>query len=141
MLQSSFAHMAGRIDPPSSLTAMDAEELKRKATSENLIVARDGANLLGSVFCRDETPWLYIGKLGVWPHLQGAGVGSRLMAQAERLALEKGLSGLELETRIELTENHAYFGRLGFQKVGADAHAGFDRPTSIRMRKRFEPEN
>ncbi|SLN34598.1 hypothetical protein ROH8110_01726 [Roseovarius halotolerans] len=46
-----------------------------------------------------------------------------------------GLSGLELETRIELTENHETFRRLGFVKSGEGAHKGFERSTYIIMRK------
>lgn len=42
---------------------------------------------------------------------------------------------LELETRIELLENHATFAALGFVRVTESAHPGFSRPTSITMRK------
>ena len=42
---------------------------------------------------------------------------------------------LLLETRIELTGNHAAFARMGFEKVGEKAHPGFARPTSITMEK------
>jgi hypothetical protein len=41
---------------------------------------------------------------------------------------------LELETRIELTENHAAFARMGFIKTAETSHEGFDRTTSIVMR-------
>jgi phosphinothricin acetyltransferase len=41
---------------------------------------------------------------------------------------------LELETRIELTENHATFARMGFIKTAETAHPGYERPTSIKMR-------
>ena len=38
-----------------------------------------------------------------------------------------------METRIELTENHATFARLGFVKTAETAHPGYDGPTSITM--------
>lgn len=34
-----------------------------------------------------------------------------------------------------LVENHEAFAALGFAKVAQSAHPGFDRPTSITMRK------
>jgi hypothetical protein len=40
-----------------------------------------------------------------------------------------------LQTRVELVENHAAFSRMGFAKTGESAHPGYDRPTSITMRR------
>ena len=76
-------------------------------------------------------------KLAVWPERQGQGTGHRLMQAAEDLARRSGLAALELETRIELTENHTTFAALGFVKTAELAHAGYDRPTYIRMQKRL----
>lgn len=45
------------------------------------------------------------------------------------------LPALELETRVELTENHHVFSRLGFTIVGAGSHEGYDRPTDFLLRK------
>ena len=50
---------------------------------------------------------------------------------AETRARALGLPVLELQTRVELTENHAAFRALGFAQTGATAHPGFDRPTSL----------
>jgi MoxR-like ATPase len=53
----------------------------------------------------------------------------------EALARANGRRFVELEARIELTENHETFAALGFSRVAESAHPGFDRPTSITMRK------
>jgi hypothetical protein len=37
--------------------------------------------------------------------------------------------------RVELQQNQSIFLSRGFQEIGREAHAGFDYPTSIRMRK------
>jgi ribosomal protein S18 acetylase RimI-like enzyme len=58
-----------------------------------------------------------------------------LMGEVERLARETGRTAIELETRVELTENHRTFESLGFEKVSEHAHEGYDRPTYIRMRR------
>ena len=134
LLHRSFAYMDGRIDPPSSLHRLTVAGLQEKARDETLILAHHDGRVVGCMFCRNEMPWLYVGKVAVEADLQGQGIGARLFDRAFEMAKRDGFEGLELETRVELIENHATFGKLGFVKVGEDAHAGYDRPTSIRMR-------
>lgn len=70
-------------------------------------------------------------------HARGKGVARAMMAAAESLARGHGRAFLELQTRVELIENHATFRALGFEKVAETAHPGYDRSTSITMRKRL----
>ena len=86
-------------------------------------------------FAQERADGLYVGKLAVAPDCQRRGIGRRLMQAVERLALDRGKAALELQTRIELTANHAAFARLGFHETGRTAHEGYARPTSITMRK------
>ena len=134
LLMASYAYMDGRIDPPSSLLAMTADDLAEKAASERLIVATVDGGLVGCLFCRPQAGWLYVGKMAVEPGQQRSGVGRTLIAEARRMAASAGLQGLELETRIELVENHQTFGRLGFVRVGEQSHAGYSTATSVTMR-------
>jgi phosphinothricin acetyltransferase len=46
---------------------------------------------------------------------------------------------LELQTRVELIENHNTFSALGFEKVAETAHPGYSRPTSITMQRAVRP--
>ncbi|WP_181315778.1 GNAT family N-acetyltransferase [Rhizobium sp. JAB6] len=135
LILTSFAYMNGRIDPPSSALALTAETLKTKAFSEIAYVALYGEQLVGCIFCRPEAESLYVGKLAVLPAAQGKGIGKRLLGLAETTARELGLKALRLETRIELVDNHATFAAWGFRKAAENRHAGFDRTTSIEMRK------
>jgi hypothetical protein len=59
------------------------------------------------------------------------------MDAAEKHARDTGLAYLELETRIELTENHETFAAMGFIKTAEHAHSAYDHPTSITMRKQL----
>ena len=57
-----------------------------------------------------------------------------LLQRMDSDEVTRRVQDLELQTRIELTENQATFGRMGFVKTAETAHEGFDRPTSITMR-------
>jgi GNAT superfamily N-acetyltransferase len=134
LILAAFAYMETRINPPSSALRLTAKSMKADADKSALLLAERGDELVGCVFAQVKGDALYIGKLAVRPGLQGAGIGRRLVDAARAEARRLGLPMLELQTRVELTENHATFARMGFVKTGEEAHAGFDRPTSITMR-------
>jgi GNAT superfamily N-acetyltransferase len=135
LLRSAYAYMDGRIDPASSLLRMDEAQLEAKSLDETLILALDDRGLVGCLFAALRDDCVYVGKLAVDASARRRGVARALMQAAEALARTNGLAFVELETRIELPENHATFAALGFAKVGETAHLGYDRPTSITMRK------
>jgi GNAT superfamily N-acetyltransferase len=91
------------------------------------------------VFTYPKDDALYVHKLAVRTALQGKGLGAALMGAARAEAVLRGLTHLELQTRVELTENHEAFARMGFVKTGENAHEGYARPTSITMRARLTP--
>jgi len=134
LILDAFAYMRGRIDPPSSAFRMTAASPAEDGLAGALLVAERDSELVGCAFVRPKGDALYIAKLAVRPDLQGRGVGRALMAAVREEARARGLAALELQTRIELVENHATFARLGFVKIAETAHPGFTRPTSITMR-------
>jgi len=135
LLRSAYAYMEGRIDPPSSLLRMSAEDFARKSRDETLILAWDGARLVGCGFAALREGCVYVGKLAVDESMRRRGVARGILEAAEALARENGRPFVELETRIELTENHATFAAVGFRRVAESAHPGYDRPTSVTLRK------
>lgn len=139
LLMQSFAYMQDRIDPPSSMTRLTLEGLIEKSRSEIAIIATENDRPVACAFLDPRPDCLYVGKVAVAGHLRGRGLTRRMFGIAEDVARQRGLPFLELQTRIELLENHETFRRLGFEKCGEDAHEGYDRPTSIRMRKPVAP--
>jgi GNAT superfamily N-acetyltransferase len=135
LILNAFAYMNGIIDPPSSALALTPESLRAKAVQETVFLATDGDRLLGCIFVAEKPDHFYVGKLAVDPNAQGKGIGRRLLDAAERHARKHGKPAIELQTRIELTGNHDAFLRLGFNEISRTAHPGFDRPTSLTMRK------
>jgi N-acetylglutamate synthase-like GNAT family acetyltransferase len=131
-----FAFMEGRIDPPSSALRMTAASMAADAAAGALLLAEIDGAVVGCVFIRRKKDALYIAKLAVRRDWQKRGIGRALVAAARDEARAQGLAVLELQTRIELHENHAAFARMGFAKIAETAHPGFARPTSITMRAR-----
>lgn len=137
VIRASFAYMDGVIDPPSSAHRLTAQALRAKAASETGFLALAGDAIVGCVFIAEQPDHFYLGKLAVLPAFQGRGAGRRLMQAAEQQAVRAGKPVIELQTRVELTDNHRAFRALGFVETGRTAHPGFDRPTSVTMRKRL----
>jgi len=131
LLQRCFSYMDGRIDPPSSVHRLTGAGIaKTCAEGEVWSIGRPAA---ACVFLTPKPHALYLGKLAVDDTHRGEGLASALVAVAAERSRALGLPTLELESRIELTEVHAAFTRLGFHKTAEHAHAGYDRPTEIVM--------
>jgi N-acetylglutamate synthase-like GNAT family acetyltransferase len=134
LILDAFAYMGPRIDPPSSALRLSPESVQAQAESGVLLLAHRAGDLVGCVFAHQKNDALYISKLAVSPTLQRSGIGRQLVEAARGEARLRGIGTLELETRIELTENHGAFARMGFVKTAETSHEGFDRTTSIVMR-------
>ncbi|AZO64595.1 MAG: GNAT family N-acetyltransferase [Mesorhizobium sp.] len=135
LIMRAFASMDGVIDPPSSAHRLTVENLRDKARREMGFSALKDGRIIGCIFVLERANDFYVGKLAVEPGFQGQGIGSQLMQAVEDLARNRGKPAIELQTRVELTGNHAAFARLGFRETERTAHNGYDRPTSITMRK------
>ena len=129
LIRRAFAGMEGRIDPPSSIHYFTPTDLQ---AGEFWCI---GTPPIACILLTPKPRALYLGKLAVEPGLTRRGLARALIACAETRARALGLPVLELQTRVELTENHATFQALGFQEVARTAHAGYDRPTAITFRK------
>lgn len=135
LLTAAFAGMEERIDPPSSLRRMDPGALAAKARDGILVLACSGDDLIGCGFGQIADGSLGLSKLAVRPDWQRRGVLRRMVGVFEAEARQARCTALTLQTRIELTGNHAAFAALGFRRVGETSHPGYDRPTSLTFRK------
>lgn len=127
--------MESRIDPPSSFKKLTPELLCEKAAVETLLVVFDDEILVACAFFKEISGAIYLGKIAVDTEYQRRGIARNIVKNAANFARSRGKQWLELQTRIELIENHKTFAALGFKKTGESAHEGYDRPTSITMRK------
>ncbi len=132
LLVETFAGMEGRINPPSSLHCMPPEVLAEMAETQTVVLAFDGDQLVGCGFGepRDGNR-LYLSKLAVRHNHQRQGILRKIVDLFAETARQNGIDQLTLAARIELTENHATFRALGFEKTAEARHPGFNRTTSL----------
>jgi GNAT superfamily N-acetyltransferase len=135
LLSTSFAYMEGRIDPPSSMTRLSLASLGHKVAAEDLFLVRHGATPIACLFGTPTPDAYYIGKLAVAAPQRGRGLARALVEAAATRARALGAPALELQTRVELVQNHAAFTAMGFTQTAATAHPGYDRPTSLTFRR------
>ena len=135
LILDAFAYMDGRIDPPSSAHRLTVADMVAQAGAGAVWIIEDAGAPVACLFAKVEGEALYLGKLAVAGPFRGHGLARLLIDAAEAEARALGLAWLELESRIELTEYHTAFARMGFVETGKSAHAGYDRSTSITMRR------
>ncbi len=133
LIRKSFAYMDGLIDPPSSMHRLTKQSISEHCVKEEIWCI--GEPPIACIFFTVKEDCLYVGKLAVDDIAKGQGLARELMDLASRRAKELGFGVLELQVRVELTDNQAVFKKMGFVKTGEDAHEGYDRPTSYTMRK------
>ena len=133
LLHRAFAYMEGVIDPPSSLRDLTTDTLAAQSRTGEIWVI--GTPPIACLILTPKPGVLYLGKLAVDAAHRGKGHARALVDMAEARARAMGLPALELQTRVELADNHATFRRMGFVQTAATAHPGYDRPTSFTFRR------
>jgi len=134
LIQTEFSAMDGRIDPPSSMLSLTASAIAEQALRGEVWVT--GSPPLACMILTPKPHALYIGKLAVARSHRGKGLARALIDTAAMRARALGLPVLELQTRVELVENHATFRAMGFAEVGRSSHPGFDRITTLNFQRR-----
>jgi len=133
-------------------TAVDqSEDVTHKRISRGLcLVATDNGVLVGTIMfyapgqsagcpCYERPNVATIGQFGVMPGCQGTGTGTRLLQEAETLAIARGAAELALDTSEGAGHLIGWYEREGFRFV---EHAQWPGKTyrSVIMSKRLEPE-
>ena len=137
LIQTSFAYMTGRIDPPSTMHQLTVSALAQMAKDGSVLALGDP--VAACLVAKPLPHALYLGKIAIASDLRGRGVLRALLERSEELARSLSLSRLELQVRIELVENQKIFGKCGFVETARNAHLGYDRATEITMQKLLKP--
>ena len=95
--------------------------------AQNLYVLETEQGLAGFIVFYPRDDHVHIENVAVDPAFQGKGYGTRLIEFAEGKAREQGFSRAELYTNEKMTENIAYYPKLGYEEIGRWEEDGFNR--------------
>lgn len=100
----------------------DAAEVAQSITEAGsvfLLCLHDGETVGSVHLLRQDARTAYLGMLVIKPGLQGRGLGSRLMDEAERFLMEQwGVSCLQMQVITLREELIAFYERRGFSRTG-----------------------
>lgn len=99
-----------------------------------VFVVDQAGTCVGLIVLHVEADHLFIENIAIAPACQGRGLGGRLLAFAESEAIRLGLSELRLYTNEMMTENLAFYTRLGFEETARRTEDGYAR---VFFRKRI----
>lgn len=103
------------------------EEDYRSALATREVFVQDEGEVTGLLVLNPQPDHLLIENVAVDPARQGEGIGRALLAFAERRARELDLDLLRLYTHEAMTENQAFYRRLGFVEEERRQESGFAR--------------
>jgi GNAT superfamily N-acetyltransferase len=84
----------------------------------------DGGRIVALIETIAEPTALLIENVAVSPAFQGRGLGRRLIAHAERLAVDIGCATIRLYTNAAFVENVAFYQRLGYAIARDEPYLG-----------------
>jgi ribosomal protein S18 acetylase RimI-like enzyme len=106
-----------------------------KALREHQIdVVVEGGQIVGLIETMQHADHLWIENVAVVPSTQGRGIGRRLLAHAERRAMEAGCFEVRLLTNGAFKANLSLYGKLGY---AVDRQESFMNGIAVHMSKRL----
>lgn len=122
--------------PAESNHLLDIAALRDPAVT--FLVVRDGAAAVGcGALLRDPRGWGEVKRMYVDPARRGQGIGRRVLAELEAVALSVRLPMLRLETGIHNADALALYRNAGFEDCAAFGDYAPDS-LSVFMEKRLE---
>jgi len=104
---------------------VSAQGVKEYMKTGTFLVAEDAAGLAGCVYIEPHGERSYLGLLSVEPARQGAGLGRRLMAEAESFARCAGCRDMDLRVISPRAEELLpFYLRLGYRETGTKPFPG-----------------
>ena len=102
-------------------------ELALQIQERSIHVICRTARVLGYISSSPNRDHLFLGVIAVLPELHGQGLGSRLLAFAEQMALRLGLRSVRLFTSGGIPGNLIFYRRRGYRETGRCDEANFSR--------------
>jgi len=107
---------------------MDDDHAAQIEAGQVTVLEGDGGDvILGVLVTELEADHIHVATVAVDPACHGRGMGRRLLAEAERLALVAGVGEVRLFTNEKMTENLVLYPHLGYRETGRRTQNGFCR--------------
>lgn len=98
-----------------------------------VFVAEEGEQILGIIVLKNGLKTLLLENVAVHPKAQGQGCGGSLIRFAEEEARRRCFKSISLYTNEAMTENIAYYKRLGFVETHRKNDCGYKRVFMEKM--------
>jgi ribosomal protein S18 acetylase RimI-like enzyme len=108
---------------PAPMTA----DYARIASAGGTVLAWRGDDLVGMLVTATAEGSLTIENVAVASDAQGSGLGSELLARAERLAVAAGVAEVRLFTNELMVDNLAFYRRRGYEETHRAVEDGYRR--------------
>ena len=109
--------------PPGPMLLDFAAEIEAR----HVWAAESRSKVVGVLIQYETEQGFYIDTVAVRPHLQGTGIGRTLLQFAEGEALRRGYDSIYLCTNVKMTENQAFYPRIGYVEYERKFDGGYDR--------------
>ena len=130
-VRAAYAKYVGRIGREPAPMLADYASLIHKGAVH---VLAEGNTVAGVLVMEPVGDAVLVENVAVHPSRQGLGLGRYLMRFVEEFARENGVRKIELYTNERMTENIAFYGKLGYREIDRRVDEGYQR---VFMRKRL----
>jgi ribosomal protein S18 acetylase RimI-like enzyme len=122
MMLAAFAEYETVLAVPSSAMWETVEDVAAHISEGGAVLARLGAETVGSGRYALRDGHVYIGRLSVLPAARGQGIGAAMMRAMEERARGAGAPEAHISVRVLLPRNIALYERLGYVEVARYNH-------------------
>lgn len=123
-VRAAYSGYVGRIGrEPAPMLADYAALIHRGA----VYVLAEGNTVVGVLVVEPVGDAVLVENVVVHPSRQGSGLGRYLMRFVEEFARENGVRKIDLYTNERMTENIAFYGKLGYREIGRRTDEGYRR--------------
>lgn len=119
-----FEHYVERIGKPPAPMLLDFDA---EIQAGHVWLISGDAGVVGALVQYQTDLGFYIDTVAVVPSSQGTGTGRALLEFAEEEARRRGYQSIYLCTNSKMTENQAFYPRIGYVEYERKNEAGFDR--------------
>ncbi len=131
-VKAAFSPYIVRIGRPPAPMLLNFPEM---IAAEKVWVAEIAGRVVGVLVQYETEAGFYIDTVAALPELQGTGVGRALLLFAESEATRRGYDSIYLCTNVKMTENQAFYPKIGYVEYERKLDQGYDR---IFYRKHLE---